>query len=128
MQLAPAINQNEFRVVVGATDVGHIGDRHELGRIELVPVADVAYIRGAHNYSELVLVDGRCELHDKSLEKLAAVLPEGFERIHKSFLVRFADIAAIHTREGSQYEAELKSGVCLPIGRTRSSGLRARLI
>ncbi len=100
----------------------------KLGRIELVPVADVAYIRGAHNYSELVLVDGRCELHDKSLEKLAAVLPEGFERIHKSFLVRFADIAAIHTREGSQYEAELKSGVCLPIGRTRSSGLRARLI
>ncbi len=100
----------------------------KLGRIELLPVDKVAYIRGAHNYSELVLVDGRCELHDKSLEQLAAVLPDGFERIHKSFLVRFADIAAIHAREGSQYEAELKSGVRLPVGRTRSSALRARLI
>jgi two-component system response regulator LytT len=98
------------------------------GRIEVVPVADVAYIRGAHNYSELVLADGRCELHDKSLERLAVMLPEGFERIHKSYLVRFADIAAIHARKGSQYEAELKSGVTLPIGRTRCPDLRARLV
>jgi DNA-binding LytR/AlgR family response regulator len=98
------------------------------GRVEIVPLASVAYIQGAHNYSELVLTDGRRELHDKSLDRLMAVLPPGFERIHKSYVVRFGDIVAIHLREGSQYEAELKNGAFLPVGRTRCSELRARLM
>src|SRR5262249_33182632 len=40
------------------------------GRIELVNIDDVLYVQGAGNYSELVLADGRRELHDKTLEKI----------------------------------------------------------
>ncbi len=96
------------------------------GRVELVAVEDVLYAQGAGNYSELVLADGRRELHDKTLEKLAAVLPPDFERIHKSFLARLSAIKALHAREGSQYEAELTNGLRLPVGRTRYREIRAR--
>jgi DNA-binding LytR/AlgR family response regulator len=97
------------------------------GRVELVAVADVLYVQGAGNYSELVLTDGRRELHDKTLERLAAVLPPQFERIHKSFLVRLGAIRALHASEGSHYEAELKNGLSLPVGRTRYKELREKL-
>lgn len=98
------------------------------GRIELVAVDDVLYVQGAGNYAELVLTDGRRELHDKTLEKLGAVLPPDFERIHKSYLVRLSAVKALHASEGSHYEAELRNGVRLPIGRTRYKELKEQLL
>jgi DNA-binding LytR/AlgR family response regulator len=98
------------------------------GRIELVPVDSVLFVQGAGNYSELVLVDGRRELHDKTLEKLEALLPGDFERTHKSYLVRMSAVKALHASEGSHYELELKNGTCLPVGRSRYKELRARLV
>ncbi|MBI2813597.1 MAG: response regulator transcription factor [Opitutae bacterium] len=97
------------------------------GRVELVAIDDVVYVQGAGNYSELVLAGGRRELHDKTLEKLETVLPADFERIHKSYLVRMSAVKALHSAEGSHYEAELKNGVCLPIGRARYKELREKL-
>lgn len=97
------------------------------GRIELVPIDSVLYARGAGAYSELVLDSGKVELHDKSLEKLQAVLPPIFERIHKSYLVRMNHVTAFRAQEGSHYEVELKNGERLPVGRTRYKELRDRL-
>jgi two-component system, LytTR family, response regulator LytT len=97
------------------------------GRIELVPVDAVVFVQGAGNYSELVLQDGRRELHDKTLEKLETILPGGFTRIHKSYLVRRGEIKALHAAEGSHYEAELKNGTRLPVGRARYKELRDTL-
>jgi DNA-binding LytR/AlgR family response regulator len=97
------------------------------GRVELLAVDEVSYAEGAGNYSELVLGNGRRELHDKTLEKLEMVLPPDFERIHKSFLVRLSIIKALHAYEGSRYEAELAGGIRLPVGRTRYRELRDKL-
>lgn len=97
------------------------------GRVELVAVDAVLYVQGAGNYSELVLQDGRRELHDKTLERLEAILPGDFERIHKSYLVRLSAVKALHASEGSHYEAELRDGRRLPVGRTRYKELRAKL-
>jgi len=97
------------------------------GRIELVPIDEVLYVEGAGNYAELVLADGRRELHDKTLEKLHAILPPDFERIHKSYLVRLSAVKALHASEGSHYEAELKNGTRVPIGRSRYKEIRERL-
>jgi DNA-binding LytR/AlgR family response regulator len=97
------------------------------GRIELVEIDRVLYVEGAGAYAELVLDDHRRELHDKTLEKLHALLPPGFERIHKSYLVRWSAVKALHAREGTRYEAELHNGLRLPVGRTRYKELRAKL-
>jgi DNA-binding LytR/AlgR family response regulator len=97
------------------------------GRIELVAIDRILYVEGAGAYAEVVLEDGRRELHDKTLEKLHALLPPVFERIHKSYVVRLSAVKALHVREGSMYEAELKTGLRLPVGRTRYKELRASL-
>jgi two-component system response regulator LytT len=97
------------------------------GRLELVAVADLLFVQGADNYTELVLQNGRRVLHDKSLEKLEAVLPEDFERIHKSYLVRLSAVKQLHVHGGSQCTAVLTTGQVLPVGRTRYKALRERL-
>jgi two-component system, LytTR family, response regulator LytT len=97
------------------------------GKVELVPVDRVLYVEGAGAYAELVLDDGKRELHDKTLEKVHALLPAGFERIHKSYVVRWSAVKALHAQEGSHYEAELRNGLRLPVGRTRYRELRDRL-
>jgi two-component system response regulator LytT len=98
------------------------------GRIELIPIDDVLYAQGADDCSELVLMDGRRALHDKNLEKLHALLPPVFVRIHKSYLVRLSAVKALHANEGSRYEAELKDGTVLPVGRTRYREVRDALV
>ncbi len=100
----------------------------KLGRIELLDVDEVVYVEGSDKYSELVLTNGRRELHDKSLLRLEAVLPPVFERTHKSYLVRMSAVARIFALEGSRYELELKNGVRLPVGRTRYRSLKARFL
>jgi len=99
----------------------------KFGKVELVPIDRVLYVEGAGAYAELVLDDGKRELHDKTLEKLHALLPPVFERIHKSFVVRWGVVKALHASEGSHYEAELKNGLRLPVGRTRYKELREKL-
>jgi len=96
-------------------------------RIELVAVDDVLYVEGADKYSELVLRDGRRELHDKTLTHLEVVLPTVFERIHKSYIVRMSEVARMVALEGSHYEVELKNGQRLPVGRARYHEIKARL-
>lgn len=100
----------------------------KVGRIELIAVDDVLYIQGADDCSELVLFNGRRELHDKTLEKLQSVLPPVFERIHKSYLVRWSAVTALHVRQGSRYAAELKNGILVPVGRQRYKELRRKLL
>jgi len=97
------------------------------GKIELVEIDRIVYLKGAGAYAELMLDDGTCELHSKTLEKLHALLPPVFERIHKSYVVRWNAVKALHVREGSHYEAELMNGVHLPIGRSRYRDLRKKL-
>lgn len=97
------------------------------GKVELVPIDRVLYVEGAGAYAELVLDDAKRELHDKTLEKVHALLPAGFERIHKSYIVRWSAVKALHVQEGSHYEAELRNGVRLAVGRTRYKELREKL-
>jgi two-component system response regulator LytT len=97
------------------------------GKVDLVPIDRVLYVEGAGAYAELVLDDGRRELHDKTLEKLHALLPPIFQRIHKSYVVRMSAVKALHAGEGSHYEAELRNGVRLPVGRTRYKEIREKL-
>lgn len=93
--------------------------------IELIPIEDILYIKGAGAYTELFLADGKKELHDKSLEKLEQLLSYSFERTHKSYLVKMSEVREIIVESGSKYMVELKNGVLLPIGRTKYKDIKA---
>jgi DNA-binding LytR/AlgR family response regulator len=97
------------------------------GRVELVPVDDLLYARGADNYSEIVLGNGRRELHDETLAALAVRLVGEFERVHKSYLVRVSAMRRLTPRPGNHHAVELANGEVLPVGRTRYAALRRRL-
>lgn len=94
----------------------------------LAPLDKVLYIKGANTYSELYLEDGAVELHSKSLEKLSAILPPDFQRIHKSYIVDMTRVRTLRSFSGSRYELELSNGVMLPIGRTRLKAIKDLLM
>lgn len=95
-------------------------------KIQLIPIEDLLYIKGAGAYTELFLTDGKKELHDKSLEKLEQLLSNSFERIHKSYLVKMSEVKGIKVASGSKYMAELKNGALIPIGRTKYKDIKAK--
>ena len=98
------------------------------GRIQLIPIEELLYIKGAGAYKELFLENGKKELHDKSLDKLEQLLSHSFERKHKSYLLRLSDIKDIIVSSGSKYMAKLKNGELIPIGRTKYKDLKAKWI
>jgi len=82
---------------------------------------------GAGSYSALHLNDGSTELHDKSLDKLHALLPPVFERIHKSYIVKMSAVTGLLIHEGSRYAVTLRNGLTLPVGRTRYKQIKEKL-
>jgi len=95
-------------------------------KVQLIPLENVLYIKGAGAYTELFLSSGDKELHDKSLEKLEQLLSSSFERIHKSYLVKASEIQQIIVKPGSKYMVELKNGERIPVGRTKYKDLKAK--
>ena len=89
------------------------------GALEIIPIESVKYVRGADNYSELVLADGKTRLHDKPLGKLLAILPADFLQVHKSYIARMSLAKRLLVHQGGKYELELDCGTLVPIGRTR---------
>ena len=93
----------------------------------LVELTQVLWIRADGDYSELRLLDGRSELHDKSLAGLAAVLPPDFVRCHRSYLVNLRHVRRLHAGSGSRYWLSLAGGSQLPVGRAHVAALRREL-
>jgi DNA-binding LytR/AlgR family response regulator len=89
------------------------------GSIKLIDLDLMGYIQGAGIYSEIHLLDGTKELHDKGLDTLEKILPSGFERIHKSYIINIVQADRILVSSGSRYNLQLKNGEVLPIGRSR---------
>lgn len=94
--------------------------------VRLIELKEINYIQGADIYAKLQLKDGTTELHNKSLDRLGQILPNNFERIHKSYLVPMEEASELVIQPGGKYHLRLKNGTLLPIGRTRYRGLKER--
>lgn len=96
------------------------------GKRFLINIDDIKYIKGAGIYTELFLKNGNKEVHNKSLENLSLLLPDTFERIHKSYLVEMTAAQQIIIEPGSKYTLELEGEERLPIGRTKYKALKTK--
>ena len=94
--------------------------------INLIQVSDIDYISAAGHYSE-VFIKKNSSLHDKPIEKLLAILPPNFLRIHRSYVVNSNKVKCITSEVGSKYTLELHCGKQLPIGRTRVEAIKEKL-
>ena len=97
------------------------------GRLQLIPLEEINYIKGAGDYSEIHTVTNTVFLHNKTLETLITILPEYFFRIHKSYITDLNRIVNVHIFGGGKYECELSDGTRIPVSRTRYKDLTGRL-
>ncbi|QSW88339.1 response regulator transcription factor [Flavobacterium endoglycinae] len=95
---------------------------------KLIPISEIVYIKGAGIYTELHLANTKIELHDKSLEALEKLLPETFERIHKSYILCWEQAEKIVVEAGGKYSMQLKNGELLPIGRSKYKEIKNKLV
>ena len=87
----------------------------------------VPAIRGADDYAELILADGRTRLLSESLAALADRLPDDFLRVHRSAIVNLRYVRELARRSGGGQEIVLTTGLSLPVGRTFSKQVRSAL-
>lgn len=93
----------------------------------LIELADVQWIRADGEYSQVHMLDGRDELHDRSLAGLGSVLPPEFVRCHRSYYVNLRHVRSVHAGSGSRYWLVLNGGAELPVGRSYVARLRNEL-
>lgn len=96
------------------------------GRLELVALGDIDYIKAFGHYSELVLIDGCTRLHNKSLGHILDILPNDYQQVHRSYVVSVVRIKEIIIHQGSQYELLLPSGNLIPLGRTYYKSIKSK--
>ncbi|HEX3108045.1 MAG TPA: LytTR family DNA-binding domain-containing protein [Thermoanaerobaculia bacterium] len=92
-----------------------------------VAIDEILYVRADGARSEIVLAQSRVIRDDRMLDRIQALLPSHFERVHRSFLVDVRKVECLSAQEGSRYAVTLRDGTTLPVGRTRVASLRARL-
>lgn len=95
--------------------------------IELIKLADIAFIKGAGNYSEIVTSSQATHLHEKSLDKLSSVLADHFYRLHKSYIINLNYFKSLHSYPGSKYEVTLICGNQIPISRQKVNDVKEKL-
>lgn len=126
-RLRRAIERATGRQRAAGEHLRHLAVRRQ-GSIELVPLDSVLWIAGAGDYSEIHCADGRRHLHDKTLSCLEVLLPNRFERVHRSYIVDWSRVERLRTEPGSRYRLELDTGDEIPVSRTRAAEIRDRLL
>lgn len=106
-----------------ATSVRFLSVRRH-GLLEIVAVDNVNYIKGANNYSELFLDNGTTRLHNKSLTKLAELLPSNFDRVHKSYIVPMNRVNRLEASSYASSQLILEDSSCIPVSRAKAKELR----
>jgi hypothetical protein len=85
--------------------------------------ADVAQIRSAGNYSEIV-AHGRVHLVRAPLSELAARFAcLGFVRVHRQVVVNRSHVSQIYREAGGRPAVELRCGEIVPLGRAYRTAL-----
>ena len=96
-------------------------------RMFALPVADIAWIEGASQYSRVHAKGGEYLL-SRSLSSLECELdPTRFFRIHRSAIVNSAYVREVMSRGDGRYNVYLQGGVALPLGRARRDMLHRLL-
>jgi DNA-binding LytR/AlgR family response regulator len=96
---------------------GRIARLKDGARTHQVPEADILFARAADDYCEVRLEDGRTLLVTTTLSRLQQGLSGHFVRIHKSYSVNAAHVAALGPRPGGGKQLTLADGTILPVGR-----------
>lgn len=95
------------------------------GRTDMVPVSLIDYVRAERNYVALVCGE-REHLHRATISDMEQeLLPEGFVRCHRSYLVRPGQVSSLKRRHGVVSELTLAAGALVPVGAAYRKSIQA---
>lgn len=101
------------------------------GKVQLLPVDDIAYCQAARDYSDIWLLNGRQQLYSGTLRALEQQLPARFIRVHRSYLVNVRHVRQFCTTtdsdSGSAAVLLLAGGQQIPVSRRLIPAVRSAM-
>ena len=97
------------------------------GRLSRIAASDIAFVRGAGDYTEIVAASGDTLLHSATLTELEESLPVFFLRVHRSYLVNTRLIASLERNSAGTGELRLVTEQNLPVSRRIMPKVKAAL-
>lgn len=97
------------------------------GKIDVVAAQDIAHCKGAGDYVEICLKDGREILHNGSLSQLEEALPTTFLRVHRSYLVNTDYIRSLTRKSTGVGALRLTTDAEIPVSRRIMPKVRSAL-
>lgn len=98
------------------------------GKRAFIPVSDIVYIEAKADYSGVITAAGSYLVNESisSLERRLA--PQGFMRVHRSFLVNLDDVHDVEVSRSGLMELKVERvDASVPVSRRRASEVKARL-
>jgi two-component system LytT family response regulator len=120
--------------LLGAADAAPATTRLELGdhlflsdgkAARFVRVSAIVCIRGAGDYAELVLEDGKPLLSSRPLKEWEARLPAGFARVHRTAIVNLDRVDRVERASDDCFRVIVR-GVVEPVPMSRRHAARLR--
>ena len=97
------------------------------GRVDVIDPQDIMFCKGAGDYVELHLRDGRQVLHHCALARLEDELPASFLRVHRSYLVNTRFVRSLRREPSGVGALTLVDGDEVPVSRRIMPKVRSAL-
>ena len=97
------------------------------GRMEFVAAHAISHCKGAGDYVELRLADGRDVLHSGTMAELEKSLPGDFLRVHRSYIVNAARLSSLKREANGVGELTMSNGDKVPVSRRIMPKIRTAL-
>lgn len=120
-KLQTILEQNQKRDTSETINVG------SAGKLEVVSIANIIYCKGAGDYAELILEDGRSLLHSERLAELEKTLPSIFLRVHRSYIVNSGLINSLTRKPSGVGELAMADNSIVPVSRRIMPSVRTLL-
>ena len=100
---------------------------NDKGAIHVIDTSEITLCKGADDYVELCLIDGRTLLHSGALSDLEMSLPANFLRVHRSFIVNTAFVKKLVREATGTGLLTLSNGAQAPVSRRIMPKVRTAL-
>jgi len=90
---------------------------NQAGKVTLVPTDQIAFLKGARDYVELMVLDKGSQLHSETLLELEKKLPSTFLRVHRSYIVNTYYIQTLERDTSGSGSLLLSTGDKIPVSR-----------
>ena len=98
------------------------------GVLEWIAMAEIDHVQADGHYSNIVLRSGEQCFHDLSIDKLMALLPPHFLRVHRSYVVNSLGFKRLLIAAGGKYALDTHSSTGIPVSRSSYPQLKQRLL